>query len=152
MNMILDTVSTSDADERELLEAANSTLYWQRVIASSRTASSDPQVGDMEDIMADSDSLVRASDGNYVITGKSVRLRCIEGLSLPPLETLLLSYLLARMARRPPQRRMDLSPEQYRKFLQHPAGPVADPLPRLLLHHSLLLPLLPRRCFTSPKR
>jgi hypothetical protein len=62
--MLLDTVSTSDADERELLEATNSTLYWERVTASSRLASSDPQVGEMEDIMAEDGSLVRPPDVN----------------------------------------------------------------------------------------
>jgi hypothetical protein len=61
MNMLLDAVSTSDADERELLEAANSTLYWER---SSRLASSDLQVEEMEDVMADDGSLVRPSDVN----------------------------------------------------------------------------------------
>jgi hypothetical protein len=30
----LDVASTSDADERELLKAANSDLYWRHVIAS----------------------------------------------------------------------------------------------------------------------
>jgi hypothetical protein len=32
----LDVASTSDADERELLEAANSDLYWDHVIARSQ--------------------------------------------------------------------------------------------------------------------
>jgi hypothetical protein len=62
MNVLLDTVSTSDADERELLQAANSTLYWERVTARSGLASSDLQVGEMEDVMAGEGSLVRSSD------------------------------------------------------------------------------------------
>ncbi|KAI0286182.1 hypothetical protein BC826DRAFT_100257 [Russula brevipes] len=33
MDALLDVASTSDADERELLEAANSDLYWDRVTA-----------------------------------------------------------------------------------------------------------------------
>jgi hypothetical protein len=32
MDVQLDAASTSDADERELLEATNSDLYWDRVI------------------------------------------------------------------------------------------------------------------------
>lgn len=35
MDAQLDAASTSDADERELLEAANSDLYWDRVITRS---------------------------------------------------------------------------------------------------------------------
>lgn len=36
MNGQLDVASTSDADERELLEAENFDLYWDHVIARSR--------------------------------------------------------------------------------------------------------------------
>ena len=33
MDALPDEVSTSDADERELLEAAHSDLYWDRVVS-----------------------------------------------------------------------------------------------------------------------
>ena len=147
--MLLDTVSTSDADERELFEAANSTSYWERVIASSHPVLSVPQVRDMEGVMPDSDPLVRALDVIYAITGQGVHLRSIEDLQ--PRDTLLLSYILPRMPRCPPKRLMNLSAEQSRKFLQHQAGPIADHLHRLLPPRSLLPSLLPHRYFTTPK-
>jgi len=33
MDTLLDEASTSDADERELLDAAHSDLYWGRVVS-----------------------------------------------------------------------------------------------------------------------
>jgi len=35
MDVPSEVASTSDADERELLEAANSALYWDRVVPTS---------------------------------------------------------------------------------------------------------------------
>lgn len=43
----LDVASTSDADERELLEAANFDMYWDHVIASSQVKALPDQDDDM---------------------------------------------------------------------------------------------------------
>lgn len=43
----IDVASTSDADERELLEAANFDMYWDHVIASSQVKALPDQDDDM---------------------------------------------------------------------------------------------------------
>ncbi len=83
---LLDAASTSDVDERELLESASSE-YWERAHLTANGhlnlrppgASSDLDVN-MEGVTAD--SMVRVIDQNRSMTGGCVRLRCTKGV--PP--------------------------------------------------------------------
>lgn len=92
---LLDATSTSDVDERDLLESATSE-YWERVLLTANGhlnsslnlrppgTSSDLNVNDMEGVTAD--SVVRVVDQNRSMTRGCVRLRCTKGL--PPSQDL----------------------------------------------------------------
>ena len=141
MDAPLDEVSTSDADERELLEAAHSDLYWDRVVSrrplNSQIAPPHQCLG--REIMRD--SLVRAIAGNSVIPGNEL-LELIGTLKMSGMPILPTRIQVSAPRHR---RHVALSAEQPRKTSLLPDGPVMDRLHRLPSHlflpRRLLLPL-----------
>jgi hypothetical protein len=136
MDLLLEAASTSDVEERDLLESASSE-YWGRV-PRLHGASSDLDVKDTAD-----DSMVREIHQNLPITCGCVRLRCTIGPP-PSQETPFLFFrILLCSTRHPLSLHMFLSPEL--KTPQHQVGLVVGHQPHRQSHHSSPLPLLSLR-------
>ena len=147
MDMLFEAASTSDVEERDLLESASSE-YWDRVLLTANShlnlrppgASSELEVKDME---GTADSMVRVIHHNSSTTGGCVRLRCTIG---PPLSRempfLPFRILLCNLRR---LRQLHTSLSEELKISQHPVGRVMDHQPRRLSRHPFTLPLLSPR-------
>ena len=136
MDLLLDTASTSDVEERDLLESASSE-YWGRV-PRPPGALSELDVMDTAD-----DPMVREIHQNCPITSGCVRLRCTIG---PPSsqETRFLSFrILLCSPRHPLPLHTSLSPEL--ETPQHQVGQVVGHQPHRQSRHSSPLPLLSLR-------
>ena len=148
MDLLFEAASTSDVEERDLLESASSE-YWDRALLIANRhpnvrlpdASSDLEVKDMEGVAAD--SMVRVIYQNRSMTGGCVRLRCTIGPP-PSQETPFPSFsTLLYNLRHPHRLHMSLSAGLI--ILRHPVGRVMDHQPLRLSHHPSTLPPLSLR-------
>jgi hypothetical protein len=139
MELLFDAASTSDVEEREILESAGS-QYWNRA-ANSHPNLRPPDASSDLDMEGTDDPMVRVVHRNRLVTGGCVRLRCTIG---PPPSQETSFCILLRNSRHPLRPHMSLSAPL--KIPQHQVGQVVDHQPHRLSHRPSLLPLLSPRC------